>query len=180
MEKSKAILVFLLLSTVSLFADIVYEGGRSVSGAFLETIGTPSLFVGFMGVGEFVGNVLRFLSGLIASYTGSSLTLWALTIIGIHYHMPQHPYARVCRNMAVSSIPLRFLYVLDRVGKGLRSPARDVILSEVAEPIGIGKGFGIHGLLDQVGAFIGPVLVVWGLTIGGYPLAFRLLLIPGA
>ncbi|WP_440059566.1 MFS transporter [Thermogladius sp. 4427co] len=154
---------------------MVYEGARSISGAFLETIGTPSLFVGFMGVGEFVGNVLRFISGLIASYTGSSLTLWALTISG---------YMITCLSIPLLGFTLvwqiaLFLYVLDRVGKGLRSPARDVILSEVAEPIGIGKGFGIHELLDQVGAFTGPLLVVGGLTLGGYPLAFRLLLIPG-
>lgn len=78
----RTLLVFILLSLVSLMADVVYEGGRSVSGAFLESLKTPQVMVGLIGLGEFVGTLLRFLSGLLATYIGSSAALWALTVTG--------------------------------------------------------------------------------------------------
>jgi len=71
------------------------------------------------------------------------------------------------------------LYVLDRVGKGLRAPARDVVLAEVSEGIGVGRGFGVHELLDQLGAFIGPLIVSIVLVYYGYRVAYFTLLIPG-
>jgi MFS family permease len=171
----RLLLVFLMLSFVSLLADIVYEGGRSVSGAFLEYLNTPQIMVGWIGVGEFLGTLIRFLSGVIATALGSSATLWGLTILG---------YATTCLSIPMLALAPSWqlavlLYAIDRVGKGLRTPARDVILSEVAEPMGVGKGFGVHELLDQLGAFIGPIIVVAGLSLGGYRLAFGILLVPG-
>ncbi|WP_434731208.1 MFS transporter [Thermogladius sp. KZ2Tp1] len=171
----RTLLVFILLSLVSLMADVVYEGGRSVSGAFLESLKTPQVMVGLIGLGEFVGTLLRLLSGLLATYMGSSAALWALTVTG---------YTVTCLSIPLLAFAASWgqavlLYTVDRVGKGLRTPARDVILSEVAEPLGVGKGFGVHELLDQVGAFAGPLIVVAGLSLGGYPLAFSLLLAPG-
>ena len=71
------------------------------------------------------------------------------------------------------------LYVADRVGKGLRAPARDVILAEVSESIGVGKGFGIHELLDQLGAFAGPLLVGFLLIMFNYKITYLALLAPG-
>jgi len=171
----RLLLVFLMLSFVSLLADIVYEGGRSVSGAFLEYLNTPQIMVGWIGVGEFLGTLLRFLSGVIATTLGSSTALWGLTIVGYTITCLSIPMLALTSSWQLAVL----LYALDRVGKGLRTPARDVILSEVAEPMGVGKGFGVHELLDQVGAFIGPIIVVAVLSLGGYSLAFSILLVPG-
>jgi len=71
------------------------------------------------------------------------------------------------------------LYIIERLGKGLRTPTRDVIVAEVSEAIGVGKGFGIHELLDQVGAFLGPTLVSVLITFYGYRVAYSTLIIPG-
>jgi MFS family permease len=72
------------------------------------------------------------------------------------------------------------LIFLERIGKGLRTPLRDVLIAEVSESFGKGKGFGIHEFLDQVGAIAGPLIVAWILfsTNINYFIAFILLFIP--
>jgi MFS family permease len=168
-------IVFLLLGFVSLFADIVYEGGRSISGAYLAEINAPALGVASIGVGEFLGLVFRFFSGYIASVFQSSMVLWGSTLLGYAltaFSIPLIAYAPTWQ-FAVS------LYIIDRLGKGLRAPTRDVILAEVSEGIGVGKGFGVHELLDQLGAFTGPVLVSVLIALYGYRVAYLTLLAPG-
>ncbi|MEM4005668.1 MAG: hypothetical protein QXM43_08565 [Desulfurococcaceae archaeon] len=54
---------------------MVYEGARSANGAYLEHLGAPPIASSIIGVGEFVGYVLRFVSGVLAYYLGSSATL---------------------------------------------------------------------------------------------------------
>lgn len=51
------------------------------------------------------------------------------------------------------------LIVLERAGKGIRTPARDVMLSQASNIVGRGWGFGLHEFMDQTGAFIGPLMV---------------------
>src|SRR5581483_4669158 len=51
------------------------------------------------------------------------------------------------------------LLVAERVGKGIRNPARDVMLSHATESVGHGWGFGIHEAMDQTGAMLGPLLM---------------------
>uniref|UniRef100_A0A7C5UVY3 MFS transporter n=1 Tax=Ignisphaera aggregans TaxID=334771 RepID=A0A7C5UVY3_9CREN len=172
---SRILTVFYLLGLISLFADMVYEGGRSVSGAYLKGLEAPPLGAALIGFGEFIGLVFRFFSGYLATVYQSSKTLWLFTFSGYM--------------MTALSIPMLafagawhfavMLYIFDRIGKGLRAPTRDVILAEVSEGIGVGKGFGIHELMDQVGAFIGPLLVAVMLVYWGYRGAFLSLLIPG-
>jgi MFS family permease len=71
------------------------------------------------------------------------------------------------------------LILLERVGKAIRSPPRDVMLSHAAKEMGFGWGFGVHEALDQFGALFGPVLVALILAHrGNYRLAFGTLLVP--
>ena len=171
----RVFIVFILLGLVSLFADIVYEGGRSISGAYLAEINAPALGVASIGVGEFLGLVFRFFSGYIASVFQSSMVLWGSTLLGYAltaFSIPLIAYVPTWQ-FAVS------LYIIDRLGKGLRAPTRDVILAEVSEGIGVGKGFGVHELLDQLGAFTGPVLVSVLIALYGYRVAYLTLLAPG-
>jgi MFS family permease len=68
---------------------------------------------------------------------------------------------------------------LERIGKAIRNPPRDVMLSHAAKQIGYGWGFGLHEALDQLGALFGPVVVAAVLLgRGNYRTAFAVLLIP--
>jgi MFS family permease len=155
---------------------MVYEGGRSVSGAYLAEVGAPAVAAALVGVGEFLGLVFRLLSGYVATVFQSSAALWSSTFLGYLLTSVSIP--------AIAIAPTWYgvvaLYMVDRLGKGLRAPARDVILAEVSEGIGVGKGFGIHELLDQMGAFAGPVMVSVLLALYGYRAAYLTLLVPGA
>ena len=79
------------------------------------------------------------------------------------------------------------LLVVQRMGKAIKKPAKDTILSFAASQEGIGKSFGIQEVLDQIGAFLGPVLLYLvmlfqteGTTLQIYSICFAVLAIPGA
>src|SRR4029079_10620667 len=78
--RKKAITFIILIGLVSLFADMTYEGARSITGQYLAILGANALTVGFVsGFGELVGYSLRLVSGYIADRTGK---YWLITIIG--------------------------------------------------------------------------------------------------
>jgi hypothetical protein len=71
------------------------------------------------------------------------------------------------------------LVVLERTGKAIRGPARDVLLSEATGKIGHGWGFGLHSVMDQTGACAGPLLMAFLVARSGeYRSAFAWLAIP--
>lgn len=79
------------------------------------------------------------------------------------------------------------LFVVQRIGKAVKKPAKDTIMSFAASQEGVGKSFGIQELLDQLGAFLGPVLLYLvmlvkteGTTFTIYATCFAVLAIPGA
>ncbi|MEW6179682.1 MAG: MFS transporter [Chloroflexota bacterium] len=149
--RSRAIQFILLFGLVSAFGDVTYETGRGVSGAYLAFLGAGATSIGFVsGLGEFLGYALRLVSGYLASRTRA---YWAATFVGygLLLSIPLLAYTRKWEIAAV------FL-ILERVGKAIRSPAKDTMLSHASYQIGRGWGFGIHEALDQVGAFIGPLI----------------------
>jgi len=162
----------ILLGIVSLFGDITYEGARSVAGPYLATLGaSPGVVSLVAGIGEFVGYALRLASGYLADRTKA---YWPLTFIGygLLLSIPLLAFAGYWQLAAV-------LIILERVGKAIRTPARDTMLSYAAKGVGRGWGFAVHEALDQVGAVIGPV--VFSLVLlshGGYREGFTLLWIP--
>ncbi|MEM0049851.1 MAG: MFS transporter [Candidatus Bathyarchaeia archaeon] len=168
--------VFVLLGFISLAADMVYEGARSASGAYLEYLGAPPIASSIIGVGEFIGYVLRFVSGVLASYFGSSAAFWGFVALGYAMNVMVLPLLAFTGFWWIATS----LYLLERVGKGLRTPIRDVILAEVTEGVGRGKGFGLHEVMDQAGALAGPLLFAYMLIHFNYSRAFLTLLIPGA
>ncbi|MEM1634706.1 MAG: MFS transporter [Thermosphaera sp.] len=173
----RALIVFMLLGLVSLFADITYEGATSIRGGYLYLIGATAVVAGFVRVGEIVNYFTRFLSGLLGDYFKSSKTLWGLVIIGYAINVVAIPLLAFARRWE----EVLALVILERMGKGLRAPARDVILSEVSEEMGKGLGFGIHEFLDQFGAFSGPLIasIILLKTGGDYGSAFIALGFPG-
>ena len=73
------------------------------------------------------------------------------------------------------------LVLAERTGKAVRSPAKSTLLAHAAGPVGLGRGFGVHKALDQVGAFAGPLLVAGVVAATGalWP-ALAVLAVPGA
>ncbi len=164
-----------LLGIVSLLADMVYEGGRSISGPYLALLGASGTVVGVMaGVGELIAYGLRMVFG---SLTDRTRRYWVFTIAGYAITALAVPALALAGNWPVAVL----LLTLERVSKALRTPAKDTLLSYATTSIGHGKGFGIHEVLDQIGAVAAPLLLAAILAWqGSYPLAFALLLIPGA
>ncbi|CAF0702680.1 MFS transporter [Candidatus Methylacidithermus pantelleriae] len=163
----------LLLGLVSLLADLTYEGARSILGPYLGTLGASGKVVAIIaGAGELVGFAFRFLSGTL---TDQTRRYWTITLAGYAVNLLAVPALALTQRWEWACA----LVVLERMGKGLRTPARDAMLSQVVTPLGRGWGFGLHEALDQVGAMGGPLLVAAVLAFeGNYRVAFATLAIP--
>jgi len=174
--RQQAFRFIVTLGLLSLFADMVYEGARSILGPFLVTLGASAAAVGFIsGVGEFIGYGLRVVAGYAADRTHR---YWALTIAGYLLTIVAVPLLGF-----VGRLDLAFaLVIAERLGKAVRSPARDTLLSHASHGMGRGLGFGLHEALDQIGAVLSPLLL-WAVLAsreGDYRLAFGILIVPGA
>lgn len=163
----------LMIGVVSFFADFAYEGSRSITGPFLATLGASGLVVGVVaGLGELLGYGLRFFSGRLSEKTRQ---FWPLTLFGYFVQMAAVPALALAGNWQIASL----LIVLERVGKAIRNPPRDVMLSHAGKEMGIGWAFGLHEGLDQAGALVGPLVMALILARRGeYRLGFATLLIP--
>ncbi|MCL6510190.1 MAG: MFS transporter [Anaerolineae bacterium] len=172
-SKSTAIRFVILLGLVSLFADITYEGARSISGPFLAVLGASGAAVGIVaGFGELLGYGLRLASGLISDRTRR---YWALTMIGYAINLLAVPLMALAGRWEIAAL----LMMAERIGKAIRTPARDAMLSHATHATGRGWGFGLHEAMDQIGAVAGPLLVSAALFVRGeYQAAFAFLAIP--
>lgn len=172
--KRRAYRFVLLVGVLSFFADFTYEGARSVLGPYLGLLGASGFIIGVVtGIGEMLGYTLRLLSGRIADRTGR---FWTVAIIGYVVQMVAVPALALTSTWPEAAA----LIILERIGRAIRNPPRDVMLSHAGRLVGgYGWAFGIHEALDQFGALFGPLLVAFVLAHGGqYHLAFATLLIP--
>ncbi|MFQ3585550.1 MAG: MFS transporter, partial [Cyanobacteriota bacterium] len=172
-DSPSALRFILLLGIVSLCADATYEGARSISGAFLGSLGASGTVVGLVaGGGELLAYGLRLGVGVLSDRTGR---YWQLTTLGYVINTLVIPTLA-----GVAQWPLAALLLLaERTGKGIRTPPRDVLLSHAAMQVGRGFGFGLHEAMDQIGAVGGPLLVVVMLWAGqGFRGGFLVLGIP--
>lgn len=169
-------IIFMLLSFVSLFADMTYEGARSIFGSYVELLGATALFASLASIGEFLSYIVRLLSGAIAGYWRSSKVYWSLIFTGYLLNLVACPLLALSGYWQIAIL----LILLERIGKGLRTPVRDVVIAEVTEKIGRGKAFGLHETLDQAGAVLGPLMVsiILYTTNNSYTLAFISLTFP--
>ncbi len=163
-----------LMGLVSLLADITYESARSLAGPYLNILGASAVIVGFAaGAGEFLGYGLRFFSGLL---TDKTQAYWTITIIGYVVNMLAVPALALANQwpLAIS------LMIAERIGKAVRNPARDAMLSSATWAVGRGWGFAIHEAMDQIGAMTGPIIVmiVLAVTKNSYKSAYAVLAIP--
>ncbi len=177
MEKSAsyktAFRFVLLLGVVSLFADMAYEAARSINGPFLAVLGGGGLLVGLTaGLGELFGYGLRIPAGLLSDKTRQ---YWAITITGYAINLLAVPALALANHWGLAA----GLMVTERIGKALRTPARDTMLSHATATVGRGWGFAVHEAMDQIGAVVGPLIVMAVLAVNGsYRAAYAALAIP--
>lgn len=174
-ERKSALAFVVSWGIVSLFADAAYEGMRGISGPFLASLGATGLAVGIIGgFGELSGYMLRLFSGRVAD---STRAYWPITLIGYVVQMAAVPALALAGNWQVAAV----LIVIERAGKAIRNPARDVMISRAGEHIGQGWAFGLHEILDQLGAMSGPLIAALVLALHhNYREAFAWLAVPAA
>ncbi len=153
-KRASALRFIVCLGIVSLFADMTYEGAHSLIGPYLKELGATALPVAMIaGVGEMLAASLRFFSGRFADRTRA---YWTITFSGYAMNVIAVPALAFAPNWQTAAI----LIIAERTGKALRGPARDVLLSGATQEVGHGWGFGLHSVMDQTGAVIGPLLMV--------------------
>ncbi len=163
----------MLLGVVSLFADMTYEAARSITGPFLAILGAGATVVGLVaGLGELIGYGVRIIFGIISDRTRR---YWAITIVGYAVNLLAVPALALAGRWEIAAL----LIMAERLGKAVRTPARDAMLSHAAHDVGRGWAFGIHEAMDQIGAMIGPVFVAAVLAWKGrYEYGFAVLVVP--
>jgi len=152
-SRKNAFRFVVLLGVVSLLADMTYEGARSIAGPYLAALGASGTIVGIVaGFGELVGYGLRLVSGLISDRTRR---YWAMTVTGYAINLLAVPLLALAGRWEVAA----GLMVAERIGKAIRNPPRDAMLSHATSRLGAGWAFGLHEALDQTGAVAGPLIV---------------------
>jgi MFS family permease len=128
------------------------------------------------GLGEFIGQAFRLVTGPIADKTKK---YWLMMFIGYALNLLVIPLLMFVE-VSFWQVAI-ILILLERVGKGIRAPAKSALTSFTAPHLGAGKSFAIQEAMDQFGAFLGPLFVFsvlklnTGSEFNGYQLAFGLL-----
>ena len=176
-------LLLVCFGIVSLFSDMTHEGASSIRGAYLSLLGASAGAIGFVsGLGELIGYSMRYVFGRI---TDKTKQYWPMVILGYVLDIIAVPALALVGEHGWLAACL--LLVVQRMGKAIKKPAKDTVMSFAASQEGAGKSFGIQELLDQIGAFLGPVLLYLvmlfrqeGPLFRIYASCFAVLAIPGA
>ena len=169
-----------LMGVISLLADMTYESARSLNGPFLNILGASAAAVGVAaGAGELLGYGLRFFTGYLADRTKR---YWLIVFLGYGINLLAVPALSLAGRWEVAVV----LMFVERIGKAIRNPARDAMISHAACRTGAGRGFALHEALDQIGAISGPLIMGGillakrgaGIGSGDFQRNYALLLIP--
>ncbi|HLF46479.1 MAG TPA: MFS transporter [Chitinophagaceae bacterium] len=164
-----------ILSVVSLFADIASEMIYPVIPIYLKEIGFSVLLIGILeGIAEFTAGISKGYFGKLSDEKGVRLPFIKSGYFLSTISKPM---------MAVFTFPLWIFFArtVDRFGKGLRTAARDALLSQQASKETKARVFGFHRGMDTAGAAIGPLLALTFLYFfpDNYATLFYLAFIPG-
>lgn len=164
-----------VLSLVSLFTDTASEMLYPVMPVFLESIGFSVVLIGILeGIAEATAGLCKGYFGKLSDNSGK-----------------RAPFIQLGYSLSAISKPLMILFIypawiffartIDRFGKGLRTGARDAMLSDEATPQTKGKVFGFHRSMDTLGAVLGPVvaLVFFYFRPNDYKTLFLIAFLPG-
>ena len=165
----------LILSIVSLLTDIASEMLYPIMPIYLRSIGFSVLLIGV-------------LEGLVEAVAGISKGYFGNLSDSIQ---KRAIFVRIGYTMSAIAKPLIALFTnpfwvfgvrtVERLGKGVRTSARDALLSDYTTPENKGRVFGFHRSMDTVGAAIGPIVALIFLSFlpGKYSSLFLLATIPG-
>jgi len=164
-----------ILSFVSLLTDVASEMLYPVMPIYLRSIGFSVLLIGILeGIAEATAGLSKGYFGKLSDHTGS-----------------RTPFVRLGYALSAVSKPMMALMVyplwiffartIDRLGKGIRTGARDAMLSDEATPATKGRVFGFHRSMDTLGAVLGPSLALLYLYLypGSYKTLFLIAFVPG-
>jgi predicted MFS family arabinose efflux permease len=173
MKNRSALQFVLIIGIVNFFADFTYEGARGIVGPFLGSLGASAAIIGFVaGFGELMGYALRSVSGYFADKFHRH---WVFAFVGYAVNMLAVPALALTGQWPSAAS----LVVAERVGRGIRKPTVDAMLSYAGKSIGAGWVFGLNEALDQTGATVGPLLMALILYLnGGFRTGFAVLLVP--
>ncbi len=161
MGGSPAFRFVLMMGVVNLFADTTYEGGASLNGPFLATLGASAAVVSIVaGVGEFLGYALRLGSGYAADRTGKH---WPITFFGYAVNLLSVPAMALAPTWPVAAGCI----LAERIGRAIRKPTVEAMLSYATGTVGRGWVYAVNTALDETGATIGPLLMALVLFRGG-------------
>jgi len=169
---SPAFSFVLIMGLVNLFGDVAYEGGASINGPFMASLGAGAAIISITaGAGEFLGYALRLPAGYIADKTGR---YWTITFIGYVINLFAVPAMALAGNWQVAAL----LVLAERAGRALRKPTVEAMLSYTTNELGRGWVYGVNTALDEIGATIGPLIIALVLLLhGNYRTGYALLAI---
>lgn len=167
-----------ILGLISCFADISSEMVYPLIPLFLTAVfGATPVLVGIIeGIAESLASLLKVFSGYISDRFQHKKTIaFCGYATGLFY--------KVALIFAGSWGGVLFARVIDRLGKGIRTAPRDVMVSESADKNSMGKAFGIHKMLDMAGSAIGILMAYFllkniGTDVNGYKMIFAVSAIP--
>ena len=173
LSASSAFRFVLTLGIVNLFADMTYEGASSINGPYLGALGAGAAAIGVIsGVGEFLGYSLRIVAGYVSDKTGK---YWLITFLGYAINLLAVPALALAGNWPLAA----GLVIAERVGRAIRKPSVEAMLSYTTGTLGKGWVFALNNALDQLGATLGPLLIAGVLLMKGSPkTGYAILLVP--
>ena len=162
----------LTMGVVNLFGDITYEGGASINGQFLATLGASAATISIVaGLGEFLGYSLRAVAGYIADKTGR---YWLVTFIGYFINAMAVPAMALAGSWQIAAV----LVLAERTGRAIRKPTVEAMLSYTTGTLGKGWVYALNTALDELGATLGPLVIAVVLFFkGSYQAGYALLFV---
>lgn len=163
----------LIIGLINFFADMTYEGGAAINGQYLGLLGASAAVISTLaGLGEFLGYSLRSVAGFIADKTKK---YWFITFIGYFINLLSVPAIALVQSWQWAAV----FIVTERIGRAVRKPTIEAMLSYTTGKLGKGFVFSINTAMDEVGAAIGPLLMAYILFMkGDYRFGYAMLLIP--
>ena len=160
------------MGIVNLFGDTTYEGGASINGQFLGSLGASATAISIIaGAGEFLGYSLRSVAGWTADRTGR---YWPITFIGFAINLFAVPAMALAGSWQIAGL----LILAERTGRAIRKPTVEAMLSYSTGQLGTGWVYALNTALDETGATIGPLLIAFALfRHASYRTGYSLLLI---
>jgi MFS family permease len=170
---SAAFRFVLMMGVVNLFGDMTYEGGASVNGQFLGSLGANAAAISIIaGIGECLGYGLRALSGFVADKTGK---YWPITFVGYAINTLAVPAMALAGTWQTAGA----LVLAERIGRAIRKPTVEAMLSYSTGKHGRGWVYAVNTALDETGAMLGPLVVAFALFMGlDVRTSYTLLLLP--